>query len=215
MTAPTKPACRCRHGALAHELDGLAPQCAHSGCDCLEYKPPVPATVRRVNGAHTPPSPLPVKFQPADEDLELKETAEKLNSTPPNSTKPAASPVEAAMIAVDVLLADAKTRTPRIRRLAEKVEAELKQLQDLVAADAESAAARKEIAELEARLRKARAKLAVKKTSQTLKPAPVKAAPEPTDAGHQCPDCDKKSPTTQGLAAHRRHAHGYRKAEAS
>lgn len=35
--------CRCGHNVLAHELDGIAPQCSATACTCLQYRPPIVA----------------------------------------------------------------------------------------------------------------------------------------------------------------------------
>lgn len=225
MTA--QPKCYCGHTALAHELDEIRPQCAGDGCICQRYRPAEVAKPRSMT-AHTPlPEQRPVKVAPA---AEFKETAENLNADPPNASKPESElqrpicePTKLGSSAVEIdrskltgpvddLLAEAKTRTPQIRQLAEHIEASLANLRNQIAADDQVAVLRKRKIELEAELSEVNAELA----KNSAEPAPVKAASERhPDNAYPCPDCEKRAASSQGLAAHRRIAHGYRKAEAS
>jgi DNA repair exonuclease SbcCD ATPase subunit len=150
-----------------------------------------------------------VKFQPAaepeleivTETNEVNKTADRLHSEPDNAT-------QLASVDVHFLLREAKTRTPRIRARAGKIEQLLAELRDLVQADAEAAAARAEISQLEQRLAVAKAKLRPAKKA-------AKAAPERATGIYQCPDCPREFATNNALGAHRSRSHGFRKAVAS
>lgn len=213
-----QPTCRCRHPLHTHNRPGLAPQCVAPGCPCIQYRPLGGTATDAEPAKASPPTPAPVvKFQPAaapepkreivTDHEDPSETPEKLERQPDEPTN--VGPSALAALDIHFLLREAKTRTPRIRARAQKIEQLLAELNDQVQEDSQAATARAEISQLEQRLALAKAKLRKPKKVST---RPAKAN-EP--GSHECPECAEQFTSAQGLGAHRARKHGYRKAAAS
>ncbi len=143
MSAPRYAPCRCSHGKDWHERDGLAPQCTHTGCTCLAYRPNVPA--RPDLQATTTPIRPAEPTTPAVQGQRGPTIDQVLAAGKRSEFKRTVALAERIAVLVHDL---------RGRLTDERQAAEAKRQQDAVAE-----AAKIEIAELEARLKAARAKL--------------------------------------------------------
>lgn len=122
----------------------------------------------------------------------------------------------------NALLAEARDiGAPKCASLADRIEAQLEQLRERIAAEhareaerrrlaAEQQAARARVKQLEGELRDAR-----RKARGVVHAARVAKVVKDEATGHfQCPDCPEWKATPQGLGAHRAKKHGYRRAAA-
>lgn len=182
MTEPRFRDCKCGHPKLSHELD-LAPQCIAENCTCLGYRPDVLPQPQPSRLAHTPPA----------------------NVTPMRST-------------LDALIREGKASDrANTRKLAERVESLAGDLSSRLDADREAAEERRraqaakeavarEVAELEAKLAAAKAKLRGRPVLAAKgKPGPKADAP----ADGICPDCGQGG--LRNVGVHRANKHGWRK----
>ncbi|SOD72756.1 hypothetical protein SAMN05892883_2101 [Jatrophihabitans sp. GAS493] len=206
MTAPRRVDCTCGHPSIEHAHGGLR-ICLHTdaqdraNCDCNEYDPDVPA-------------PKPTTAPPA-----LKAVASPVAPKPvnpfPQEFGPATVAAPAAGPSADAILEEAATSdSKRIVNLGERIRHDLDVLNNRLREDREGAqarrAARAEIAELEAALKIAKAKLRggsatpATPSAAPQQPTPIKAAGE-----HPCQyeGCDRVFDTAQGRAGHQRFVH--------
>lgn len=127
--------------------------------------------------------------------------------TPPSPPAPPSGPSAEQILA-------AGRRSPRTKKLADKIAGDLERLrerlvEERVAAQARQerdnakAADRAEVERLTAALAAAKAKLGGARTP----PSRVS-----TRGSHSCPDCERTFDTAQGRGSHRARAHGFRKA---
>jgi hypothetical protein len=118
----------------------------------------------------------------------------------------AAAPIADQPTVEQLIAAGLRSDSKRIAALAGKIDDLVAGLREQIRHETDVAAAREEIAALEAKLVKARQKIARPRK-------PRRTAPEqPTNGTHVCPDCLQSFTTPQGRGAHRAHAHGFRRA---
>lgn len=115
---------------------------------------------------------------------------------------PAAPRAQAAPSPIGVLLEQASGHSsPKVRRLAERIELLLGDLRTLLREEAEADEARKRVAALEAEL--AKAKAALKRSAPDRRVHRKK-----DDADHACGKCGRACASGTGRAAHERHCTG-------
>jgi hypothetical protein len=178
--------CKCGHSLLRHndvdmESDDM---CGAIGCDCEEFIPT--GVEERLRALTTTPE-----------------------TRPPGPRPAVPAPTGTIATAAGLLVNAQQSHSKRTRSLGERIGALLQELTERLNEEESSSAARREVAELEAKLAAAKAKLRGEPTTQS--------GPR-TGRGYNitygqfpCPDCDKISTTAQGRASHRRISHGYRK----
>jgi hypothetical protein len=105
-----------------------------------------------------------------------------------------------------LIAAGRRSDSKRIAALAGKIDDLVAGLREQIRHETEVTAAREEIAALEAKLAKAKQKIA--------RPTrPRRTAPERPDNGvYACPNCGDTFTTPQGRGSHRARAHGFRRA---
>jgi DNA repair exonuclease SbcCD ATPase subunit len=177
-TAPADmPTCLCGHSHAEHEP--LAPQCSAARCECIRYRP---------------------------------------NRTPPRVLTVAPAPIREVATTItieDLLTIGRRSDHKRIAALAEKITAELEDLRRRVAdaaaaedakraADAQRAKALAEIAELEAKLAAAKARLKPGKPTT----AESSFTERPGHPGIECPVCGRTFKTLNRHAATHRDQEG-------
>jgi hypothetical protein len=146
MTGPRFADCRCTHAKAEHDVEGFAPQCTHSGCTCLRYRPDVGSagTQTTAAGASRTPSlsaPAAVPTRPAAANTATA-IADRLQPDQPAPT-----------LTADVLLERGRASELKpINRLTERIEALLEDLAERVAAEEAAAELKASIAKLEKQL---------------------------------------------------------------
>lgn len=192
MTTDQQPGCKCKHSLAQHKLPSLAPQCSAPGCTCLKYRDDGAAKLAQPAVTFTPPTP---------------ETRAAVAAVAPPATVTTPPPgllvIDERPTVEQLLTAGARSTNKRIANLASKIDDLVAGLREQLRHETETAAARQEIADLEAKLAAARNK--IRKPAKPKKPSAPKVGP------HQCPECPDSFTAAHGLTMHRIRKHGYRK----